>query len=420
MEPQVFDPNAGAMNAPEIDFAQKLADLKRQQQLAALLRKQVGEQPQGQMVSGRFVKPSILQHLAPLLQQYQAGQAEQAAGTQEAQLAQQTNAAQRDWQSSLPQATAAVRATDPPQDIGGNMIQGPEYEKTPASMPDRGQVLKAALRGMRIPGNEGATKMWADAMGKDLERHDTQTFRRETREDTQQARREQMEAEQRQQSAQQAERLHQAAELARQRSEDTRYGIDQRRESAREVAALMGQFKLAVANSKPGKPIPNSVHKELSGLEGSASAMSALASSFQPEYSGLLAAGKNAIAPYDPTGTCDTAGAEWWKDYAKNASLIERHALFGATLTSAEKKAWASADINSAMDDKIIKRNLDKRAELAAKVFGNAVNRYELGGYPNIREVFDAPVRVESDKPGRPQPATKPGQKKTVKWGELG
>ena len=51
-------------NAPEI-----LA-LERQKKLADLLQSRALEQPQGQMVSGRFVAPSIVQQLAPLANAY--------------------------------------------------------------------------------------------------------------------------------------------------------------------------------------------------------------------------------------------------------------------------------------------------------------------------------------------------------------
>ncbi len=53
---------------PEL-FAEQ-QQLNRQQQMAQLLMQQGMQQPQGQMVSGRYVAPSIFQNLAPLLQTY--------------------------------------------------------------------------------------------------------------------------------------------------------------------------------------------------------------------------------------------------------------------------------------------------------------------------------------------------------------
>jgi hypothetical protein len=56
---------------PEL-FAEQQA-LNRQQQMAQLLMQQGQQQPQGQMVSGRYVAPSFFQNIAPLAQMY-AGQ----------------------------------------------------------------------------------------------------------------------------------------------------------------------------------------------------------------------------------------------------------------------------------------------------------------------------------------------------------
>ena len=50
-------------------FAQQ-QELNRQQQMAQLLMQQGQQMPQSQMVSGRYVAPSIFQNLAPLLQTY--------------------------------------------------------------------------------------------------------------------------------------------------------------------------------------------------------------------------------------------------------------------------------------------------------------------------------------------------------------
>jgi len=44
--------------------------LNRQQQMAQMLMQQGQQQPQGQMVSGRFVAPSFFQNIAPLVQSY--------------------------------------------------------------------------------------------------------------------------------------------------------------------------------------------------------------------------------------------------------------------------------------------------------------------------------------------------------------
>jgi hypothetical protein len=68
-------------NAPEI-----LA-LERQKKLADLLQARALEQPQGQMVSGRYVAPSIIQQLAPLANAYMGRQAGEDVESKQAKLA---------------------------------------------------------------------------------------------------------------------------------------------------------------------------------------------------------------------------------------------------------------------------------------------------------------------------------------------
>lgn len=68
-------------NAPEI-----LA-LERQRKLADLLQSRALEQPQGQMVSGRYVAPSIIQQLAPLANAYMGRKAGEDVESRQAKLA---------------------------------------------------------------------------------------------------------------------------------------------------------------------------------------------------------------------------------------------------------------------------------------------------------------------------------------------
>jgi hypothetical protein len=68
-------------NAPEI-----LA-LERQKKLADLLQARALEQPQGQMVSGRFVAPSIVQQLAPLANAYMGRKASEDVESRQSKLA---------------------------------------------------------------------------------------------------------------------------------------------------------------------------------------------------------------------------------------------------------------------------------------------------------------------------------------------
>jgi hypothetical protein len=89
---------AGTMS-PE-DYAQQ-QQLNRQQQMATLLMQQGMQQPQGQMVSGRYVAPSFFQNLAPLAStlasQYLSGKAD----TQAAKLAEQLRTGRQAEQAAI-------------------------------------------------------------------------------------------------------------------------------------------------------------------------------------------------------------------------------------------------------------------------------------------------------------------------------
>ena len=71
---------------PEIALEQ--AQLSRQQQLANLLTQQGMQAPQGQMVSGRYVAPSIFQNLAGLANIYVGQRMSEKADEKRAELAQ--------------------------------------------------------------------------------------------------------------------------------------------------------------------------------------------------------------------------------------------------------------------------------------------------------------------------------------------
>ena len=69
------------------EMQQESRDISRQQRLADLLQGQAFNQPQGQMVSGRYVAPSFFQNLAPLAQAYVGNQMSEKAGQKQVALA---------------------------------------------------------------------------------------------------------------------------------------------------------------------------------------------------------------------------------------------------------------------------------------------------------------------------------------------
>lgn len=250
----MFDPNA-----PMADLQTQTQQLEQQRQMADMLRQRAAQsqQPQGQMVGGRFIAPNILQHLKPLLDQYQARMATDSANQQATGLTQATQKAAENWQSQLPRATAAIPGNP---GMGGNEM-GDEpvapVAPQPAQMPDRGSVLKATLAGLQIPGNANAAMLWNKAMGEDITREDNQLDKRETRAETLLSQRRIA-----------TEKALERADEAKRRSEDTRLSVEQRREAAtlaaeaRKYAAdsmkAIASMRIAAGPAeKPAKPLPS-------------------------------------------------------------------------------------------------------------------------------------------------------------------
>jgi hypothetical protein len=142
------------------------------------------------------------------------------------------------------------------------------------------------------------------------------------------------------------------------------------------VPVLVQQTKAGIApveGYKPkgvAKPLPPGVVKQLQEARDSAATMGRLDSSFKDDFGGKGIFGLGADAQMSVAGNvgADKDSVAWWKDYKKNAELVERHAMFGASLTPGEQASWRSADVAPGMDPAVIKTNLATRAALSKKV----------------------------------------------------
>jgi hypothetical protein len=135
------------------------------------------------------------------------------------------------------------------------------------------------------------------------------------------------------------------------------------------------------------KPLPGGVVKQLTEARDNSATIDRLASSFKPDFAnkGILGFGADASLITKGTMGFDGDAVEWWKNYRKQAELVERHALFGAALTPGEQSSWRSADIGPGMDDKVIQRNLATRSALAKKVFENTTQDLIDAGHSEKR-----------------------------------
>jgi hypothetical protein len=128
--------NAGIGTIPPELFAQQ-QQLNRQQQMANLLMQQGMNQPQGQMVSGRYVAPSFFQYAAPLAQLY--------AGTR---MAEKGDKAMQDLAEALrkgkEEETRAIMEKLTPRDVQTEMA-GPYTGNVP--MPTATQTMPPDVQG---------------------------------------------------------------------------------------------------------------------------------------------------------------------------------------------------------------------------------------------------------------------------------
>jgi hypothetical protein len=100
--------------------------------------------------------------------------------------------------------------------------------------------------------------------------------------------------------------------------------------------------------------------------------------------------------------------AEWWQSYRRDAEIIERHGIFGATLTGNELEAWRAADITPNMAPDIIRRNLERRNEIMVGVLRRRAAAYVEQGYDlnSIASAFGVPADLlTSTGPQTPPPA---------------
>ena len=387
--------------------------------MAQALRKAANSaQPgDGRMVGRTFVAPHWTEQLAPLLQQFQAGQAERASTKANADYQGRLGQAKQDWMSSLPQTIAAIpgRAELPgPVDEGGS----PELAavaRTPAVLPTRDAVLKATMAGLRIPGNESAANLFNKGMSDDLTREDTQVFRTEERTANNQFRKDSRDADilaradekalgQKAASDNLKATLEQRAADAKMRSEDMRLSIQQRADAAKDAVAARREIASGMqaiaqgktSEEKPAKPLPANVMKPMTELENATQAITATAAAYKPEFGGLGGAMSKIAGTYVPG--VSTEAANFWKDYAKQTQLPERHASFGATLPKGELSAWRDADIFPGMAPKLIQENLAKRAAIAQRAFERSREKYEAAGYPSVKDAFPS-LRTPSAAP---------------------
>lgn len=149
------------------------------------------------------------------------------------------------------------------------------------------------------------------------------------------------------------------------------------------------------------KPLPPGVVKNITEARDNAATIDRLNSSFKDDFAskGVLGMGSDLALSAKSVLGSDGDAVDWWKNYRKQAELVERHALFGAALTPTEQASWRSSDIGPGMDSKVIKRNLATRAKLTKQISEMAAqDQIDAGHSPDRIKAIAGRVPVDQPK----------------------
>lgn len=186
----------------------------------------------------------------------------------------------------------------------------------------------------------------------------------------------------------------QIAEQARQAAAERRAEEAARRSAAAEARATRDEARRArewEATHNPdgspkakaqgsGKPMPDSVARRYEEAINSFAALDRAIGGFKDDYAGNTLTGEleNKAQRLLDVGT--EGQADWWADFAATDNMI-RNALFGASLTGGEKAAYAKTTVTPSMAPAEVKRNLQRRRELARDVLSRRTNFLRNNGY---------------------------------------
>ena len=141
--------------------------------------------------------------------------------------------------------------------------------------------------------------------------------------------------------------------------------------------------------------------KNITEARDNAATIDRLNSSFKDDFAskGVLGMGSDLALSAKSVLGSDGDAVDWWKNYRKQAELVERHALFGAALTPTEQASWRSSDIGPGMDSKVIKRNLATRAKLTKQISEMAAqDQIDAGHSPDRIKAIAGRVPVDQPK----------------------
>jgi hypothetical protein len=125
---------------------------------------------------------------------------------------------------------------------------------------------------------------------------------------------------------------------------------------------------------------------KITAIDVSAGTQKRLAETFQDKYAGypLKSAGELANVMGAKFGGDKEAQAQWWASHEANDN-VARNALFGASLTAGEQKAWERTSINPGMSPSMIKARMTERQALIDAKRDTTVGNLEKAGF-NVKD----------------------------------
>jgi len=420
-------------------YTAESAAIQRRLQMAQLLGQQALQPVEVPQQAG--VRASPYMGLAKMLQAYNAGSEEKAATEAFKDLANRYQAQGQEelgnfqklyeGTSAVPQKELAGPAPQgAPQGISSEGMEGGYIQPAQAAVP--GDMKKAMAYAISAKTNPLLQNLGYQAM-MDIPKMEAAKAERESQRDFL--------------KSQQQERLAETAtqnELNRiSRADVARESIEARKENAKLIASLKQspkdrieydsarggfvnketqEFKPALINGEPigakEKPLTSGEVNKITDIDTSLGAQKRLKETFDDKYAGykLQMGGELANVIGSKFGGDNQAQAEWWASHAANDN-IARNALFGASLTAGEQKAWEKTSINPGMSPSMIRNRMAEREALIDAKRNTTVENLGKAGY-DVKGFKDKPDFYNPSVNTPPVSALKEGQTTTFANGQ--
>lgn len=189
------------------------------------------------------------------------------------------------------------------------------------------------------------------------------------------------------------------------RRREERADAAERRAEARERRELERAQREARMGYRNTRQLPETSRRTLDEGVTRTMSLDRAFNGFDDDFGGNLLGGlENWLQSYN-SGLGTPGQNQFWADvYATDN--VERHTLFGASLTEGERAAWERTTVNPRMDPREIRARLDRRREIARDVTRRLARTYRANGYIEdaIRETLGelSPLLDEPSAPARP------------------